>query len=238
MLRHGPCGKGPAGNLHGGCIPSLPRPAGEQRFDLAGVATAIMGDGSDQTALMRNILAGRGGLELSAGKGRSARIRIDLPPADTVELSVDAVIGDDASEMMSEGFVIALGPTTLNPVNQTTAMPFSVAFTARHSGAVTMQGLPRVWTSLPFDERDPKRIRLHLVVEYGQVTGELNGRPLCHVPCAPSANPGRCISPQPSFRYRSKPYARRRWGRSRPRAGPRLRRRQRGRPSRRRSRRP
>jgi hypothetical protein len=159
-----------------------PRPQGEATFDLAGMATGAAPKNGDQTPLARRLLSGQGGLDLHAPPRRAAQFRIDFPAVETLELFLDVSLKSEGDDTFTEAFVVALGPPNLTPVFHTSQMPLNIQFNLRNHCTVALPGLQPVWAPIPFDDKDPGRVRMRLIIEHGQVTARLNGRVLAHVP--------------------------------------------------------
>lgn len=159
-----------------------PRPQGEPTFDLAGMATGAAPKDGDQTPLIRQLLSGRGWLDLKAPPRRAAQVRIDIPPVETLEMFLDLSLKSEGDTTFREAFVVGLGPANLTPVFHGSQMPLIIQFNLQNRCAVSPNGLPPIWTPMPFEDQDPGRVRMRLIVENGQVTARLNGRLLAHVP--------------------------------------------------------
>lgn len=171
----------PAADRRGWTL-AWPRPAGEPTFDLAGMATGATPLDGDQTPMIRRLLSGREGLHLRAPPRRAAQIRIDIPPVETLEVFLDVSLKSEGDDTFTEAFVVALGPPNLTPVFHGSQMPLVIQFNLQNRCAVMPLGLPGAWAPIPFDDKDPGRIRMRLIIEHGQVTARLNGRVLAHVP--------------------------------------------------------
>jgi hypothetical protein len=171
----------PAADRRGWTL-AWPRPAGEPTFDLAGMATGSTPLDGDKTAMIRQVLSGRGRFHLQAPPRRAAQCRIDVPPVETLEVFLDVSLKSEGDDTFTEAFAVALGPPNLTPVFHGSQMPLLIQFNLQNRCALAPLGLPQAWTPIPFDDQDPGRIRMRLIIAHGQVTARLNGRVLCHVP--------------------------------------------------------